>query len=78
MGMRKNILKMSKKRMENNIKVYGVFPSLGCCGSVRFVNKHFTRTVTVASKLLMCCLAVAMMRKVSYDLENAAAQNMLC
>lgn len=69
---------MSKKKMENNIEVYWVFPSLGCLGSICFVNKHFTRNVTVASKLLMCCLAVAMMRKVSYDLEKAAAQNMLC
>lgn len=64
--------------MENNTELYWVFRSLGCCGSVHFVNKQFARNVTVASESLLCCVAVAMLGKVSYDLENAAAQNMLC
>lgn len=64
--------------MENNIKLYLEFPSLGCCGSVCFINKHFARNVTVASESLLCCAAVAVLGKVSHGLENAAAQNVLC
>lgn len=43
-----------------------------------FVNKHFASNVTVASESLLCCAAVAVLGKVSHDLGNAAAQNMLC
>lgn len=75
-SMRNN--KMSKKGMENNIKLYLEFPFLGCCGSVCFINKHFASSVTVASESLLCCVAVAVLGKVSHSLENAAAQNMLC
>lgn len=75
-SMRNN--KMSKERMKNNIKLNLEFPSLGSCGSVCFVNKHFARNVTVASRSLLCCVAVAVLGKVSYNLESAAAQNMLC
>lgn len=64
--------------MENNVQVHRVFPSLGCCGSVCVVNKHFTRSVRVSSKLLTHCLAVAVVRRVSFDWDGAAAQNMLC
>lgn len=62
--------------MENNIKLE--FPFLGCCGSACFINKHFARSVTVASESLLCCVAVAVLGEVSHSLENAAAQNMLC
>lgn len=46
--------------------------------ALSFVTSVVPRSVTVASELLMRCVAVAVRRRVSHGLGSAAAQNVLC